>query len=167
MSAIKGYIRKQVLISFLANLVINGTLAYWILNDLQLLTATGEHGYVRDILLTGLLLSWLFSWINLVIHYRKRQRGELPVVQPGAGVSWLPSRLWLSAIVMAVLSASIAGGAMLALLSVLFPSGVDPLQYAILKGVWTGVLAGVLVVVCIAVATRPEDGGSIAAQEVV
>ncbi len=57
---------------------------------------------------------------------------------------------------MGVLGAAIAAPALLAVLTLLGIDSLQPLHYAVIKGVWAGVLAGIVVPIAINQGLRKE-----------
>lgn len=156
--AIKNEITSETRKNIVINLVLNGLIAYFLMRQYSSLTAWGDNGYGVDLLITGFILSGLLGAIFIGLFRRKRDRAELiPAGHEGQSLAWLlPYNPWLAALLMGVLGAAIAAPILLALLALLDIDSMHPLQYAVIKGVWAGVLAGIVVPIAIAQGLRTE-----------
>ncbi len=162
--AIKNEISSETRKNIVINLVLNGLIAYFLMRQNTLLTAWGEHSYGPDLLITGFILSALLGAIFIGLFRRKRDKAELlPVGHEGLSLAWLlPYNQWLAALVMGFLGAAIAAPVLLAILALLGIDSLQPLQYAVIKGVWAGTLAGVVVPVAINQGLRSDPQSTIA-----
>ncbi|MFK7731767.1 MAG: hypothetical protein AB8B48_09150 [Pseudomonadales bacterium] len=144
---IKAETRKNIVI----NLVLNGLIAYFLMRQYSSLSAWGENGYGPDLLITGFILSAILGAIFIGVFRRKRERGELtPGGETGQSLAWLlPYNPWLAALLMGILGALIAAPILLAILALLGVESLQPLHYALIKGVWAGMLAGAVVPIAI------------------
>lgn len=142
-TSLSAHIRKETLV----NLVINGGLAYWLLHKHPELLAWGENGYGPDLLITGFLLAAIISAIFIAMHRRKRAKGDLEGLA-GAEQGWvrhMPANTWLAAGVFGLIGLLVAAPLLLAILWVLGIESLVPLHYAMIKGLWAGLLAALLV----------------------
>lgn len=136
-----AHVRKGAVTNFAANLLINGALAYVLLREHRALTSFGEASYGFDLLITGFLLAAIVAAIVVVTHRRQASRGELDA--PASAPRWierasargtLPTALAFGAV------GATASGIVVALLAVSAAS-LAPAVYAVVKGVWAGLLA--------------------------
>ena len=140
-----GHVRKGVVTNFVANLVINAAIAWFLLRGHAELTTWGAASYGPDLLITGFLLSVIVAAIVLETHRRQAARGELV---PPAGVSdWLGRAAGTSRVAVALgfgVAGVLTGAALLGVLSSTVDA-VSPSAYAGIKGVWAGLLAAWIV----------------------
>lgn len=146
-ATLSAHIRKESLVNLAINLLINGGLAYWLLHEHPELLAWGEHGYGPDLLITGFLLAAIISVIFIAMHRRKRVKGELPglsVAEQG-WVRHLPGNPWVAGVVFGLIGLLIAAPLLLGLLWLSGVQALSPLHYALIKGIWAGVFAALVV----------------------
>ncbi len=151
---IHGETRNNIII----NLILNGIIAYATLRGLEQVTTWGEDGYGKDLFITGFILSTILGGIFIGLFRRRRKRGEV-VTQgnEGSALAWLlPYNPWLAAPWIGVLGALLAAPALLGVLALLGIDALSPLAYAIIKGTWAGILAGIVVPVAIRQGLRAE-----------
>lgn len=149
--AVKSEITSETRKNIVINLVLNGLIAYFLMRRYSSLTAWGDNGYGVDLLITGFILSGLLGAIFIGLFRRKRDRAELiPTGHEGRSLAWLlPYNPWLAALVMGILGAVIAAPILLGALTLIGIDSLQPLHYALIKGVWAGVLAGIVVPIAI------------------
>jgi hypothetical protein len=154
---IQRYVRQQALLNLVVNFVLNGAIAWWLLHEQEQISAWGDHAYGSDLLITGFLLSSILAVIVLKIHHRKRDGGLLPTEPSDSPwLNRLPHNPWTAALVLGVLGTLIAAPMLIALLQLTGFETLAPLPYALIKGVWAGVWAAILVILCIRSALRPQ-----------
>ncbi len=159
MSTLNQHIRKEALTNFVINVVINAGIAYALFRQVEQIGPWGEKGYVMDLLITGFLLSLILGGIFVGMSRRKRDSGEFTLSgSEGKALAWLIpynpvlAALWLGALGMALATPHLLGIMFLLELSTLTPAG-----YALVKGVWAGILAAVIVPIAIRQGFRRAD----------
>ncbi len=158
-SSLAAHIRRESLSNLVINLLINGGLAYWLLHEHPAIFAWGENGYGPDLLLTGFLLSFIISAIFIWMHRAKRAKGVWPGLNSDEQ-GWarhLPTNTWLAAVCFGVIGLTVAAPVLLAVLWLAQIQSLTPLQYALLKGIWAGVLAALLVPAAIRLGLRQSS----------
>lgn len=139
--------RKNVVI----NVILNVSIAYAMLHSLAQVGAWGEHGYVKDLILTGFLLSALLGGIFIAMHRRKRDRQEF-LLQGDEGQTlarFIPYNPWLAATWLGILGAVVAAPFLIGLFILIGIELLTPLAYALIKGIWAGNLAAIIVPIAI------------------
>ncbi|MFK8020021.1 MAG: hypothetical protein AB8B86_09660 [Pseudomonadales bacterium] len=158
--SVQEHIHHETRNNIVINLVLNAAIAYALMHSLTEISAWGEKGYGPDLLLTGFLLSTILGGIFIVMTRRKRDDGQLvPAGKDGQILTWLfPYRSWLAAPWMGVLGACLAVPPLLGILALFSVSTLSPLNYALIKGVWAGALAAVVVPIAIQQGLRSKPG---------
>lgn len=146
-TSLKLHIRHESRKNFIINFFLNAGIAYGTLHSLSEVSAWGEHGYGKDLLLTGFLLSAILTGIFIAIYRRKRDSDEFNTAgREGQALAWLlPFNPWLAALVFGVLGVILAVPPLLGLLALLEVNIMSPVQYALIKGVWAGLLAWLII----------------------
>lgn len=141
----RGHAKKSASINFVANVVINGAIGWFLFSGNESLTAFGDASYGLDLLLTGFLLSAIVSAIGIGVHRGKAAKGEMGK-PPASEVGWIAPAAdwnpWATAGCLGVLGAAVSG-AILAVVAL----GVGPLSVPVYvggKAIYTGVLAAAL-----------------------
>lgn len=155
-SNLQTHLREHALKSFVINLVINGLLTWLLLRGKPAFDAWGEHGYGVDMLLTGFFLSALITVFIIKLNRAQIANGKheaLAQSELGTIARLAPRNDWLSSLVFGV------AGTLFALTTVgvmeLLPlPPFEALGYAVFKGVWSGVLAALLVPSAIRIGLR-------------
>ena len=138
----------------------NGLIAWWLLAGGSALGWTGDSSFVIDIFATAFLLPFIVALIVMPLQKRKLNKGQLSTIDLGAGsplqsiVNRLPGSTLANAFCF-----GLAGMCLIAPLPLLgfYLAGVEqiaPLNYAIFKGLWAGLMAAVLVVPMVMSALR-------------
>ena len=151
MSSLKQHIRKDTITNFVINLVLNAGIAYALFRQTEQIGPWGEKGYVMDLLITGFLLSAILGGIFIAMSRRKRDKGEFELSgNEGLALAWLiPYNAVLAALWLGILGMTLATPHLLGVMFLFELHTVTPLCYALIKGVWAGVLAAVLVPIAI------------------
>ena len=157
-----NHIRKEIKKNFVINVVINAAIAYATLGGLDEIDAWGDHGFGKDLILTAFLLSAILSGVFIATHRRKRRSGEISVTgTEGKSLAWLlPFSPWLSAPWIGLLATAVSVPPVLGVLAVLNIDTLTPPTYIVIKALWAGVLAAVIVQVAILQGLRSHDGTS-------
>lgn len=160
----KQHITKELLSNGISNAFFNGIICWYLIKDKGDMPWWGEHSFGVDILATALLLPWIVAMIVIPIQRSKVRKGKLSPWQLSPDMSSVlafahrfPKSLWLNGIAFGALGMLIV--APLTLLG-LYMAGAElftPMEYAIFKGVWAGLLAVSLVWLMILVGLRAKD----------
>lgn len=145
--ALRQHIRKQAWHNFAVNLVLNGLIAWMLLRGRPAFGAWGEHGYGPDMMATGFILAALVGVIVIKIHRAKRLKGEfenLPDAALGVLASVARRGDWGNALLFGLAGALLSAGFVGMLMLLPLPP-FEPQTYAVVKGVWAGVLAALVV----------------------
>jgi len=150
----------EVLVGGLSNTVFNGFFAWLLLRDGPALGWAGESSFVVDVIATALLLPFIVALIVMPLQRGKLNRGKLPVIclGPGSALQSIADRLPVSSFKSALLF-GLFGMVVIAPLTLLgfYLLGIEqvqPIAYAVFKGIWAGLMAAVLVIPMILVALR-------------
>ncbi len=162
---VHDHIRIETKKNFVINVLLNATIAYTTLGGLSEISTWGEHSYGRDLILTAFLLSAILSGIFIGMYRRKRRRGDVTATgTEGQALAWLlPYNPWFTAPWIGILGATISVPPLLGLLALLDIGTLAPLSYALIKGVWAGVLAAIIVPIAILQGLRSRPGSTSAA----
>ena len=155
-----NHIRHEVLVSAASNVIFNGILAWLLLNGGPNLGWSGENSFTVDIIATGLLLPLIVALIVIPLQRNKLKKSTLQPIDLGASSTLqalsnrFPASATKSALVFGLIG--LIGIAPLTLLGfyVIGIEEVGPLAYAIFKGIWTGLMAGILVIPMVLIALR-------------
>jgi len=142
---LRGHVRGAAIGNFIANAIINGALAWWLLGDHATLLVWGDPAYGPDLIVTGFLLSAIVTAIVIWTHRRKARRGDLTAAPLGSPVLEDASRrgVWGNCLLVGVVGAVASG--LLVVASAGFVGSLSAPAYVGLKALWTGVLAAAIV----------------------
>lgn len=162
-AVIAEHIRKETRNNVLINMLLNAAIAYATLSGVSALSAWGEHSYGKDLIITGFILGAILSGIFIAVTRSKCSNGDMtPEGDDRNAMAWLiPYKVWGACLWIGVLSAAIAAPLLIALLGALGMETLPPTTYALIKGVWAGLLAGIIVPVAIRQGLRqrpPKEG---------
>lgn len=145
------HIRKESITNGLTNTLFNGVIAWWLLRSKGTLSLWGAHSFGVDLIATAFLLLLIIALIVIPIHKKKARNGGLPAWQ------WDEART-VDRVLRNLPANTVLGGMAFGLFGVLVVSpltllsfmafGVtqmDPLAFAIFKGLWAGALAATMV----------------------
>ena len=147
---IESHIRKESLVSGLSNIFFNGLIAWLLLRSGPNLAMFGEHGFAVDIAATAFILPFIVTLIVLPLTGRKLRSGQMHSLPADSSrklhrlLGNFPAKLWQRACCFGALSLIIASPITLALLWTIGLIEFTPLAYAVFKGVWAGLIAGLL-----------------------
>ncbi len=149
--SVQDHIRNETKKNFVINVALNAAIAYATLRGLSEVRTWGEHGYGKDLIITGFLLSAILSGIFIGLFRRKRNKGDVvPAGTEGQALAWLlPYNPWIAAPWIGILGATLSVPPLLVILALLDISTLSPLSYAVIKGIWAGVLAAIIVPIAI------------------
>jgi hypothetical protein len=154
------HIKHELTINGLSNAFFNGLIAWLLIKDKGLLDWWGDHSFAVDILATAFILPFIVTLIVIPMQRRKARLGKVAAFHPDPSrivENWiirLPDNLMLNATLF-----GLAGMLLIAplILMGIYLAGVDSftaLQYSLFKGLWTGMMASILVVPMILVGLR-------------
>ena len=158
-TSVQEHIRSETKKNFWINLILNGVIAYATLHGIAELTTWGEHSYGRDLIITALILCTILSGIFIAVFRHKCKKEQIvPEDDEGQALAWLlPYSPWLAAPWMGIIGACLAVPPLLGLLAVFNLGTMTPLTYALIKGLWAGVLAAIVVPIAIRQGLRNAD----------
>ena len=142
---LKTEVRKGIIANFVFNVAINGGLTLWLMGGNETLAMWSDPAFGPDLLITGFLLSAIVAAIGLEVHRRKARRGDMaPVPLEGSRLQFLTGRnRWSTCTIF-----GLAGTALSAVILLgvgLAATSLSLNEYAMVKGLWAGVLAALIV----------------------
>jgi hypothetical protein len=141
-----AHLRQSATTNFIANFAINGALAYWIMGGDPALSAFGDAAYAPDLLVTGFLLAAIVAAIVMEIHRRMATRGDLALpetITTGWMLAAARGPRWRTWLAFGMAGAGLA--AVLLAVLILISSSFSPASYALIKGIFAGLLAALVV----------------------
>ncbi len=154
------HIRKEVLVAGISNAIFNGLSVWMLKKNGPDLRWEGENSFAVDIIATGLLLPFIVALIVIPLQRSKLNKGMLQPINLGPGsfmqalADRFPATTFKSAGLFGLIGMLLLAPLALAGLHLLGVEQLQPRDYAIFKGVWTGVIAAVLVVPMVLIALR-------------
>jgi len=156
----KKHLKHEVLVGGVSNTVFNGLIAWLLLRNGPALAWGGEHSFAVDVTATALLLPLIVALIVIPLQRSKLHKGKLQPISLGSDsiMQSLADRMPLSTVKAAVLF-GLLGMCVIAPLTLLgfYLAGIEqvaPLDYALFKGLWAGLMAAVLVIPMVLCALR-------------
>lgn len=155
-----AHIRHEILASGISNAVFNGVITWLMLKSGPALRWGGEHSFAVDVIATGLLLPFIVALIIIPLQRSKLAKGKLAPMDLGKGsrmqslADRFPASTFKSALLFGLIGMLIIAPLTLAGLYMLGIDEITPLQYAVFKGLWAGLMAAVLVVPMVLIALR-------------
>jgi len=146
------HLKHEVLVGGISNTVFNGLIAWLLLRNGPALAWGGEHSFAVDVIATGLLLPFIVALIVIPLQRSKLRKGKLSAINLGSAslpqslADRLPGSVFKSAVVFGLLGMCVIAPATLLAFYLLQVQQVPPLNYAIFKGLWAGLMAAVLVI---------------------
>jgi len=145
------HIKKESIVNFACNAVVNGLIAWFIVRSKGMLIIWGgEHSFGQDIVATAFLLLLIISLIVIPLNKKNVLKGKVPSFEWNQNLflhkilSKFPKNTFLSSLVFGVIGLVIIVPVTLLPLYAFGITQMTPLSYSIFKGVWAGVLAGVM-----------------------
>jgi hypothetical protein len=156
----RQHLRHEALVGGISNAVFNGGIAWWLLKDGPALAWSGEHSFVIDIFATSFILPFIVALIVIPMHRSKLARGNIATMDFG-----LNSRIqrWVNQLPQSTPANAFWFGLTGLFLAPLLPligfylagvEQIEPLNYAIFKGFWAGLMAAILVIPMVMSALR-------------
>lgn len=160
MTNISNYIKKEATVNGISNLVFNGVIAWLLLRGGDALQWGGKHSFTIDLFATAFILPFIVALIVIPLQRRKVRLQQVAAIDLNLAnhlqniVSRLPQSLFINALLF-----GFAGALIFAPLALLGFWALDieqilPLNYAIFKGFWAGLMALILVVPMLMVGLR-------------
>jgi len=154
------HLRHEVLVGGVSNTIFNGLIAWLLLKSGPALAWGGEHSFVVDIIATALLLPLIVALIVIPLQRGKLNKGKLQPINLGAGsfvqslADRFPVSTFKSALLFGLLGMCVIAPLTLLGFYLVGVQEVSPLNYAIFKGLWAGLMAAVLVIPMVLCALR-------------
>jgi hypothetical protein len=159
-AAAKKHLQHEVLVCGVSNTIFNGLIAWLLLRSGSALGWGGENSFVIDVIATALLLPLIVALIVIPLQRSKLNKGKLQPISLGAN-SWVqsladrfPRSTFKSALLFGLLGMCVIAPLTLLGFYLLGVEQVSPLNYSIFKGLWAGLMAGVLVIPMVLCALR-------------
>ncbi|MFT5482782.1 MAG: hypothetical protein ACI9GW_001436 [Halieaceae bacterium] len=155
-----AHLLHEVLVGGVSNAIFNALAAWLLLRGGSNLTFGGDNSFAIDVVATAFILPFIVSLIVIPLNQRKLRNNKvdtisatyIPCIQ--TFLNHFPKGLAMRAVCFGVLGVALFSPGVLLPLWALGISEFSPLQYAIFKGFWAGLLAAVLVVPMILLALR-------------
>ncbi len=163
-----AHLRHEVLVGGISNMVFNGLIAWLLLRGGSALTWGGEHSFVVDVLATAFLLPFIVALIVIPLQRGKLRKGKLQPLSLGQDSALqsladrFPDSVFKGALLFGLIGVAVV--APLTLLGI-YLAGIQsfqPAAYAAFKGVWAGLMAGLLVIPMVLVALRAPKASAAA-----
>jgi hypothetical protein len=156
----RQHLQHEVLVGGVSNAFFNGLVAWLLLKSGPALAWGGEHSFAVDVIATALLLPLIVALIVMPLQRGKLRKGTLQPISlgPQSLVQTLadrcPASTFKSAVLFGLLGMCIVAPLTLLGFYLVGVQEVQPLHYAIFKGLWAGLLAGVMVIPMVLCALR-------------
>lgn len=144
------HIRKEVMTNGISNAVFNGLAAWFLLKSTEWMPMWGEPSIAIDITATSAILLFIVTLIMIPLNRSKRRKGKAPDLQ-WDNSKWLhrflqrfPRGLVARAFCFAGLGIVVVSPISFLPYIALGVEGMSGSAYAIAKGVWAGIMAGIM-----------------------
>jgi hypothetical protein len=141
-------VREQVITPALVNCALNGMIAWLIFRSRPAIPVWGEGGLVFDTIATLFLLPFLTCLIVTPLIRRGVAGGKVPALRWRAAdhavLGYLPLSVWARGAAIGALAVVAGLPLILGGLSLAGIASLAPLRVVVLKGVYTGLLAGLV-----------------------
>lgn len=157
------HLKHEFLVGGVSNMIFNGLIAWLILRGGANLAWQGSGNFVGDVLATAFLLPLIVALIVIPLQKSKLAKGKLQVIDLGADsalqrlVNRMPDSTFLNAVLFGLTGLLIIGPLTLAGMYLVGVSEFTPNQYAVFKGIWAGLMAGVLVIPMVLIGLRERN----------
>lgn len=151
-SSIGHHLQREAITSGITNALINGLIAWLLLRGGPALGWSGRSSFVVDLFATAFILPFIVALIVIPLQRAAQRKGKLPALTLkgdsllAAMVRRLPRSLALCALGFGLLGALVFAPVALVLLASAGVTSINPLPYAMFKGLWAGAVAAVLVI---------------------
>jgi hypothetical protein len=156
----RSHLRHEVLVGGISNTIFNGLIAWLLLKSGPALAWGGEHSFVVDVIATALLLPLIVALIVIPLQRGKLNKGKLQAISLGPGSTMqsianrFPAATFKSALLFGLIGMCVIAPLTLLGFYLIGIEEIAPTTYAIFKGVWAGVMAGLLVIPMVLIALR-------------
>jgi glucose-6-phosphate-specific signal transduction histidine kinase len=156
----KAHLKHEALGCGISNAIFNGLIAWLLLRAGPALQWGGDHSFAVDIIATALLLPLIVALIVIPLQRSKLNKGKLePMRLDGASTlqgiaDVFPGATFKSALLFGLTGMLIIAPLTLCGFYLLGIEQVTPVNYAIFKGLWAGLMAAILVLPMVLVALR-------------
>ena len=156
----RDHIKHEILVGGISNAFFNGLIAWLLLKSSPALAWGGEHSFAVDVIATGLLLPFIVALIVIPLQRGKLNKGKLQPIQLGPSsfmqrvADKLPASTFKSAVLFGLFGMCVIAPLTLLGFYLVGVEQVNPVNYAIFKGIWAGLMAGLLVVPMVLLALR-------------
>ena len=154
------HLKKEAWVGGVSNAIFNGLIAWLLLKSGPALAWGGQHSFAVDIIATSFLLPLIVASIVIPLQRKKLRKGALQPIDLGneSAVQFFANRLPESTFKSALIFGAV-GMCLIAPLTLLafYLAGieqVEPIHYALFKGLWAGLMAAILVIPMVLVALR-------------
>ncbi len=166
---LNAYLRKEAAINGVTNCFFNGVIAWFLLKDKEPLSLLGGEGgsnggiIAGDMVATALILVFIVALIMIPINRNKVKSGKLDAMKWDNAkplhklLKKLPSTLWQTALLLGVFAALVLAPLSVAILWLCGVDFIPGADYAMVKGVWAGGIAAIMVGPMILIALA-DDG---------
>lgn len=152
-----GHLCREALNNGITNAFFNGLIAWWLVKHRESIPVWGGEGLAVDFVATAIILVFIVSLIVIPLTRRKAASGKLPAsVWPAGGLrrclEFMARRhLLVCALLLGLASALLFVPPTVLLAEILGISAFSAQHFAIVKAVWAGIVAAVMVVVMISI----------------
>lgn len=160
-SAARGHLRHEILVGGISNAVFNGLIAWLLIKSGPALRWAGDHSFAVDVIATALLLPFIVALIVIPLQRGKLNKGKLQSIDLGTSslvqsvANRLPESTFKCALLFGLFGTCVIAPVTLLGFYLAGVQEVSPMNYAIFKGVWAGLMAAVLVIPMVLCALRP------------
>lgn len=167
----RQHLKHEALVGGISNAVFNGLIAWLMLRSGPALAWGGQHSFAVDVIATALLLPLIVALIVIPLQRGKLNRGKLQAIYLGRAsftqslADRFPASTFKSALLFGLLGMCAIAPLTLFGFFLLGVEQVQPLHYALFKGLWAGLMAAVLVIPMVLVALRGERTAQTTGQE--
>jgi len=170
MQSIRSYLLRESLVSGLSNAVINGGFAWYLSAGRDRLPILGGNGVLADFIATAVILVFVLSLIVLPLQ----QKHALKKVRVGAEPPLIFLKLFahiairrnaLKALMLAIYAGVISLPVLFMMFLALDVDGLSRMQYVLSKSLFTGLLAGLVVMPIVYMALYPLRKQSVISAE--
>ncbi len=145
--SLASHVKKECIVGFFANTIINSGLCYYGFKHIEKVGPWGLQGYLFDLPITGFALAYILTLYIAWIHHRKRQVWTLaaPSNVIERITDRLPPGIWNASLCIGLFGLVFAGSLSLVLWALSAFVEFSGVEYAVIKGVSTGILAALIV----------------------
>ena len=159
----RDHLKHEVLVGGISNMFFNGLIAWLLLKGGPEQTWGGSHSFTIDVIATAFILPFIVALIVIPLQKSKLAKGKLLPIKLGESstlqglVNRLPSSTFLNALIFGLVGMCFIAPITLLGFYLLGVTAVAPLHYAIFKGIWAGLMAGLLVIPMVLCALREQN----------